>query len=182
MAMIGAVDRDWTFPWLGSQGWFALLVDVFATLVLVGVAAAFWIRKVQRPERFKGSHLGEADLILAMIAGIVRHAAPLAREPDRARPERVAGRAGRPSRTRSRTSSATARATEVARARLRVGARPARPRLPRLPAALEAPAHRDRGDQRLVRRARGRAGASSRSTSRSRTRPRCASAPRRSPT
>ena len=31
----------------------------------------FAIRKVQRPARFEGSHLGEADLILAMIAGIV---------------------------------------------------------------------------------------------------------------
>ena len=71
MAMLGAVDRDWSFPWLGEQGWFALMVDVFATLVLVGVLSALWIRKVQRPERFKGSHLGEADLILAMIAGIV---------------------------------------------------------------------------------------------------------------
>ena len=40
-------------------------------LVLVGVTSAFWIRKVQRPERFKGSHLGEADLILGLIALIV---------------------------------------------------------------------------------------------------------------
>ena len=40
-------------------------------LVLVGVIAAFVIRKVQRPRRFEGSHLGEADLILALIAGIV---------------------------------------------------------------------------------------------------------------
>jgi Fe-S oxidoreductase len=46
------------------------MVDVFAVLVLVGVVAALWIRKVQRPERFKGSHLGEADLILALIATI----------------------------------------------------------------------------------------------------------------
>src|SRR5439155_17158714 len=29
------------------------------------------IRKVQRPGRFYGSHLGEADLILVLIAGIV---------------------------------------------------------------------------------------------------------------
>ena len=29
MAMISAVDRAWTFPWLGSQGWFMALVDVF---------------------------------------------------------------------------------------------------------------------------------------------------------
>jgi Fe-S oxidoreductase len=57
--------------WLERQGWFALLVDVFCVLVLVGVASAFWIRKVQRPKRFEGSHLGEADLILGLIAGIV---------------------------------------------------------------------------------------------------------------
>jgi Fe-S oxidoreductase len=71
MAMIGAVDREATLPWLGHQGWFALLVDVFATLVLLGVLAAVAIRKLQRPARFEGSHLREADLILAMIAGIV---------------------------------------------------------------------------------------------------------------
>ncbi|MGH2761512.1 MAG: (Fe-S)-binding protein [Thermoleophilaceae bacterium] len=71
IAMIGAVDRDATLPWLGHQGWFSLLVDVFAVLVLAGVLAAVWIRKVQRPARFRGSHLGEADLILALIAGIV---------------------------------------------------------------------------------------------------------------
>ena len=71
IAMIGAVDRDATLPWLGHQGWFALLVDVFAVLVLVGVIGALFIRKVQRPARFEGSHLGEADLILALIAGIV---------------------------------------------------------------------------------------------------------------
>ena len=40
-------------------------------LVLVGVVSAFLIRKVQRPERFEGSHLGEADLILGLIALIV---------------------------------------------------------------------------------------------------------------
>jgi Fe-S oxidoreductase len=71
IAMIGAVDPHATLPWLGAQGWYALLVDVFALLVLVGVIAAFVIRKVQRPARFKGSHVGEADLILALIAGIV---------------------------------------------------------------------------------------------------------------
>ena len=71
MALLGAVDRDWTLPWLGHQGWFFLLVDVFCVLVLVGVTAAFLIRKVQRPARFEGSHLGEADLILGLIALIV---------------------------------------------------------------------------------------------------------------
>jgi Fe-S oxidoreductase len=71
IAMIGAVDPHATLPWLDAQGWYALLVDVFAMLVLVGVVAAFVIRKVQRPKRFVGSHLGEADLILALIAGII---------------------------------------------------------------------------------------------------------------
>jgi Fe-S oxidoreductase len=71
IAMIGAVDPHSTLPWLGAQGWYALMVDVFAVLVLAGVVAAFLIRKVQRPKRFVGSHLGEADLILALIAGIV---------------------------------------------------------------------------------------------------------------
>jgi Fe-S oxidoreductase len=71
MAMIGAVDEHATLPWLGHQGWFALLVDVFAVLVLAGVLGALAIRKLQRPARFEGSHLGEADLILALIAGIV---------------------------------------------------------------------------------------------------------------
>ena len=77
MAMVAIVDRDSTLPsrsplgWLESQGWYALLVDVFASLVLLGVLAALAIRKIQRPRRFEGSHLGEADLILALIAGIV---------------------------------------------------------------------------------------------------------------
>ena len=71
MALLGAVDEDWTLPWLGHQGWYLLLVDVFCVLVLVGVVAAFGIRKVQRPARFEGSHLREADLILGLIAVIV---------------------------------------------------------------------------------------------------------------
>ncbi|TML72599.1 MAG: (Fe-S)-binding protein [Actinobacteria bacterium] len=57
--------------WLERQGWYALLADVFVVLVLVGVATALLIRKVQRPARFQGSHRGEADLILALIAGVV---------------------------------------------------------------------------------------------------------------
>jgi len=71
IAMIGVVDQHATLPWLGHQGWYAFLVDVFAFLVLAGVITAFVIRKVQRPKRFAGSHLREADLILLLIAGIV---------------------------------------------------------------------------------------------------------------
>jgi Fe-S oxidoreductase len=71
IALIGIVDKHSTLPWLGHQGWYALLVDIFCVLVLAGVIAAVYIRKVQRPGRFRGSHLGEADLILALIATIV---------------------------------------------------------------------------------------------------------------
>ncbi|MGI8573706.1 MAG: (Fe-S)-binding protein [Solirubrobacteraceae bacterium] len=71
IALIGVVDKHATLPWLGEQGWYAAMVDLFCVLVFGGVVAAVWIRKVQRPRRFEGSHLGEADLILAMIATIV---------------------------------------------------------------------------------------------------------------
>lgn len=77
IAAADAIDPEPGLPegfplaWLERQRWYALLVDLFSTLVLVGVAAALWIRKVQRPRRFQGSHLREADLILALITGIV---------------------------------------------------------------------------------------------------------------
>ena len=71
MALIGIVSKTSTIPWLGHQGWFALMADVFATMVFLGVLAAFAIRKIQQPSRFDGSHLREADLILLAIAGIV---------------------------------------------------------------------------------------------------------------
>jgi Fe-S oxidoreductase len=70
-AMLAAIDRDWTLPYLGHVAWFAFLQDLFATLVIVGVAIAFFIRKVQRPDRFRGSHMEEADRILLTILGIV---------------------------------------------------------------------------------------------------------------
>jgi Fe-S oxidoreductase len=70
-AGIAIVDPHRSLPLLGDAGWFAFLVDLFATLVVVGVLLAFWIRKVQRPARFEGSHMGEADRILLMILAIV---------------------------------------------------------------------------------------------------------------
>jgi Fe-S oxidoreductase len=66
-----AVDPSFAIPWIGHAGWLGLLQDVFAGLVLVGVVAAFAIRKLQRPERFVGSHMEEADLILVWILGII---------------------------------------------------------------------------------------------------------------
>jgi Fe-S oxidoreductase len=56
---------------VATPEWYRLLSDVFAVLVLVGVVTAFVIRKVVRPARFQGSHLGEADVILVLIALVV---------------------------------------------------------------------------------------------------------------
>ncbi len=67
LAMIAIVDPEAAPHW----AWYEALANVFCVLALVGVATAFFIRKVIRPRRFEGSHLGEADLILAWIAGIV---------------------------------------------------------------------------------------------------------------
>ncbi len=63
--------RDFTIPLIGRSGWLGLIQDVFSVLVIVGIGMAVYYRKLQRPERFKGSHLEEADFILLMILGII---------------------------------------------------------------------------------------------------------------
>jgi Fe-S oxidoreductase len=63
--------RDFAIPVIGQSGGLGLVQDVFAILVMVGIGMALFIRKVQRPDRFKGSHLEEADFILLMILGIM---------------------------------------------------------------------------------------------------------------
>ena len=150
IAMIGVVDKHSTFPWLGHQGWYALLVDVFAVLVLAGVLAALWIRKVQRPRRFEGSHLGEADLILALIATIATtlllwHATRIALGLNEWPRSRL--------RCRMLLSHLFARdgLTRVLE-RVFVWAHVLTILVvPRISAALQAPPHRDGGGQRLVR-------------------------------
>ena len=127
IALIGFVDKHSTLPWLGHQGWFAFLADIFATLVLIGCAAALWIRKVQRPARFQGSHLGEADLILGADRDDRDDAAAVAGVPDRARAQRVAavvgpgvGPALAPVRGQLRDARARARVRLAARATILV--------------------------------------------------------------
>jgi len=65
------VDERFAIPVIGRTAWLGLVQDVFAGLVLVGLAIAVYIRKVQRPARFDGSHMGQADRILVWIAGII---------------------------------------------------------------------------------------------------------------
>jgi Fe-S oxidoreductase len=69
---IGEVfTRSFAIPFVGHSGWLGLVQDVLALLVIVAIEIAVLIRKVQRPDRFKGSHLEEADFILLMIMGII---------------------------------------------------------------------------------------------------------------
>jgi Fe-S oxidoreductase len=64
-------DERFAIPLIGRTGWLGLAQDVFAVLVIVGVEMAVYFRKVRRDDRFKGSHLEEADFILLMILGIM---------------------------------------------------------------------------------------------------------------
>jgi len=68
----GAIYQDrFHLPLVGRWGALGLLQDLFIVAVLAGLVMAVAIRKLQRPGRFKGSHLREADLILGAIAGIM---------------------------------------------------------------------------------------------------------------
>jgi Fe-S oxidoreductase len=70
-AMGAVFSRSFRLPLIGDTAALNLIQDVFATLVVIGVVTAFAIRKGQRPDRFVGSHLREADYILLWIAGII---------------------------------------------------------------------------------------------------------------
>jgi Fe-S oxidoreductase len=70
-AAIAIVDETASLPILGDAAWYAFLSDMFATLVAIGVGMAFFIRKVLKPDRFRGSHMQEADRILFAILAIV---------------------------------------------------------------------------------------------------------------
>ncbi|MDP9329974.1 MAG: (Fe-S)-binding protein [Actinomycetota bacterium] len=65
------VDERFAIPLIGRAGWLGLTQDVFAGLVLVGVAIAVSIRTIQRPARFQGSHMGKAYVILLWITSII---------------------------------------------------------------------------------------------------------------
>jgi Fe-S oxidoreductase len=68
----GAVYEDgFHLPLIGRWGPLGALQDFFIVAVLAGVATAFWIRRKQRPGRFRGSHSREAEYILWAIAGIM---------------------------------------------------------------------------------------------------------------
>jgi len=68
----GAVYQvEFHLPLIGRWGPLGLLQDIFIVAVAGGIGLAFAIRKLQRPERFSGSHLEEADYILGAIGAIM---------------------------------------------------------------------------------------------------------------
>ena len=68
----GAVYQEgFHIPLIGKWGPLGALQDFFVVAVLVGIVMALAIRKIQRPGRFRGSHLKEADYILYAITGIM---------------------------------------------------------------------------------------------------------------
>ena len=137
-------------PWLGAQGWFAALADLFVALVLLGVVTAVVIRKVVRPAAVRGQPPWRgrpdpgADRGRRDHAGCwhgARIAAGLNEWP-----------AGWSPLSQALSHLFGERHNRArARARVRLGAPGVRPRLPCLPAALEAPAHRHGGRERVLR-------------------------------
>jgi Fe-S oxidoreductase len=65
------LSLSFAIPLIGHSGVLGLIEDVFASLVLVGLAIAVAIRVGQRPERFVGSHRIEAYRILGLIFWII---------------------------------------------------------------------------------------------------------------
>jgi Fe-S oxidoreductase len=56
---------------VGGDSWLAWLQDVFAVVMLTGVALAAWQRYVLKPDRFRGSNTTDATVIYLLIAAIV---------------------------------------------------------------------------------------------------------------
>jgi len=69
--IVEALWQGFNFADLPGAGAVAFLQDLFASLVLVGVAMALFNRLVVKPIRFRGSHEGDALLILSWIAAIM---------------------------------------------------------------------------------------------------------------
>ncbi|HLF69746.1 MAG TPA: hypothetical protein VI541_02185, partial [Actinomycetota bacterium] len=68
----GAVYQEgFALPFIGRWGPLGAMQDIFVLAVLTGIAMAFYIRRVQKPGRFRGSHKKEAEYILFAITGIM---------------------------------------------------------------------------------------------------------------
>ncbi|HZA20767.1 MAG TPA: (Fe-S)-binding protein [Actinomycetota bacterium] len=68
----GAVYQEgFHIPLIGRWGPLGALQDFFIVAVLLSVGTALWVRRGERPGRYRGSHSKEAEIILYLIAGIM---------------------------------------------------------------------------------------------------------------
>ncbi len=56
---------------IGGDSWIALLQNIFAVLILIGLVMAAYQRFVVKPDRFKGSNAGDATIIYVLAFAIV---------------------------------------------------------------------------------------------------------------
>ena len=148
-----AIDPGFALPWIGHAGWLGLAAGrVRRAACWSGSRSPSWIRLVQRPERFVGSHRLDAFRILGLITWIILTLFLL-------RGARIAlGVAAYPTAWTPMSTAVShlftwmsAGLAVVLRVVLPVGAPRARAGVPGLPAVLEAPAHHHERDQRVVR-------------------------------
>jgi Fe-S oxidoreductase len=69
--IVEALWQGFRFDLLPGSGAIAFLQDLFFFVVICGIAMALFNRLVIKPTRFRGSHRGDAILILAWIAGLL---------------------------------------------------------------------------------------------------------------
>jgi Fe-S oxidoreductase len=56
---------------VGGNTWIALLQEIFAVVIFVGLGMAVYHRFIIRPARFEGSNRGDATLIYVLVAAVV---------------------------------------------------------------------------------------------------------------
>ena len=64
-------NPHFVLPGVGEWGWLALLQDLFAVFVIVGIVYALYLRVVVNPERYQGSHKSQGVMVLGFIFTIV---------------------------------------------------------------------------------------------------------------
>ena len=70
-AFLEGIFPGFVLPFLGTFGPLALLQDLIAVAVAVGVIYGLYLRIVVKPERYKGSHQSEGILVLSFILTIM---------------------------------------------------------------------------------------------------------------
>jgi Fe-S oxidoreductase len=60
-----------SLQYIGGSTWIALLQDIFAIVIMIGIGLAAWQRRFVRPKRFEGSNATDAWIIYGLVLAIV---------------------------------------------------------------------------------------------------------------